>query len=124
MINDVLYEAQLGSLTRNSRLIVSATHGYTSPIVHSHYGTEHVTVGSAQHLQCTTEPVDQESALHTYFSAFKFLFSDSVVCDIDLYYFHIIYLFLYCANFNKTVLQIAHNNRLFIMFVTLYTLTL
>jgi len=71
LINDVLYETQLGSLTRNSRLIVSATHGYTSPIVHSHYGTEHVTVGSAQHLQCTTEPVDQESALHTYFSAFK-----------------------------------------------------
>jgi len=47
MINDVLYEAQLGSLTRNSSLIVNAPHGYTSPIVHSHYGTEPVTVGSA-----------------------------------------------------------------------------
>jgi len=32
LINDVLYEAQLGSLTRNSRLIVNAPHGYTSPI--------------------------------------------------------------------------------------------
>jgi len=121
LINDVLYEAQLGSLTRNSRLIVDEPHGYTSPTVHSHYGTEPVTVGSEQHSQCTAEPVDQESAQHTYFSActFLFLFSDSVVCDTDLYYFHIIYLFLDCANFNKTVLQIAHNNRLFIMFLTL-----
>jgi hypothetical protein len=58
LINGVLYEAQLGSLTRNSRFIVSAHHGYTSPVVD--------TVGSAQHLQCTAEPVDQESALHTY----------------------------------------------------------
>jgi len=65
------YEAQLGSLTRNSRLIVNAPHGYTSPMVHSHYGTEPVTVGSAQHLQCTAEPVDQQSALRTYFWAFK-----------------------------------------------------
>ena len=63
LINDVLYEAQLGSLTRNSRLIVNAPHGYTSPMVD--------TVGSAQHLQCTAEPVDQQSALHTYFSALK-----------------------------------------------------
>jgi hypothetical protein len=70
LINDVLYETQVGSL-RNSRLIVSAPHGYTSPMVHSHYGTEPVTVMSAQHLQCTAEPVDQESAIHTYFSAFK-----------------------------------------------------
>jgi hypothetical protein len=71
LINDVLYEAQLGSLTRNSRLIVHVPHGYTSPMVHSHYGTEPVTVGSAQHSQCTAEPVDQESALHKNFSAFK-----------------------------------------------------
>jgi len=71
LINDVLYEAQLGSLTRNSRLIVNKLHGYTSPMVHSHYGTEPVTVGSAQHLQCSAEPVDQESALHTNFSAVK-----------------------------------------------------
>ena len=54
LINDVLYEAQLGRLTRNSRLIVNEPHGYTSPVVHSHYGTE---------------PVDQQYALHTYFSA-------------------------------------------------------
>jgi len=71
LINDVLYEAELGSLTRNSRLIVNAPHGYTSPMVHSHYGTELVTAGSAQHSQCTAEPVDQESALHTYFSEFQ-----------------------------------------------------
>jgi len=36
LINGVLYEAQLGSSTRNSRLIVSAPHGYTSAMVHSH----------------------------------------------------------------------------------------
>jgi len=71
LINDVLYEAQLGSLTRNSRLIANAPHGYTSPTVHSHYGTELVTVGSAQHSQRTAEPVDQQSTLHTHFSAFK-----------------------------------------------------
>jgi hypothetical protein len=47
MINNVLHEAQIGSLTRNSRLIVNAPHGYISTIVHSHYGTEPVTVGSA-----------------------------------------------------------------------------
>ena len=63
LINDVLYEAQLGSLKRNSRLIVNAPPGYTSPMVD--------TVVSAQHVQCTAEPVDQESALHAYFSAFK-----------------------------------------------------
>ena len=40
-------------------------------MVHSGYGTEPVTAGSAQHSQCTAEPVDQQSALHTYFSAFK-----------------------------------------------------
>jgi hypothetical protein len=55
-------------------------------MMNSHYVTEPVTVGSAQHshrathlvegertqhLQCTAEPVDQESALHTYSSAFK-----------------------------------------------------
>ena len=86
LINHVLYEAQLGSLTRHSRLNVNEPHGYTSPMVHSHYGTESVTEESAQHLQCTaepvtvesavhlqctTEPVDQESALHTYFLSFK-----------------------------------------------------
>jgi len=71
LINDVLYEAQLSTLTRNSRLILNEPHRYTSPVVHSHYVTEPVTLGSAQHLQCTAEPVDQESALHTYFSAFK-----------------------------------------------------
>jgi hypothetical protein len=71
LINDVLYEAQLGSLTRNSRLIVNAPHGYTSPMVHSHYGIQPVTVGSAQYSQCTAEPLNQESALHTYFAAFK-----------------------------------------------------
>jgi hypothetical protein len=59
LIKDVLYEAQLGSLTRNSRLIANAPHRYTSPMVPSHYGTEPVTVGSAQHSQCTGEPVDQ-----------------------------------------------------------------
>jgi hypothetical protein len=32
LISDVLNEAQLGSLTRNSRLIVNGRHGYTSPI--------------------------------------------------------------------------------------------
>jgi len=69
LINDVLYEAQLGSLTRNSKLIVIEPHGYTSPVVHSHYGTEPVTEGSAQHSQFAAEPVDQQSALHTYFSA-------------------------------------------------------
>jgi hypothetical protein len=58
LINDVLYEAQLGNLKRNSRLIVNEPHGYTSPVVHSHNGTEPVTVGSAQHLQCTAELVD------------------------------------------------------------------
>ena len=121
MINDVLYGAKLGGLTRNLRLIVSEPHGYTS----LHYGTEPVTVGSAQYLQCTAEPVDQESALHTYFQHLnKFQFSDSVIYDIDLYYFPIIYLFLYCANLKKTVLQIVHNSRLFIMFLTLYTLSL
>ena len=82
----MLYEAQLGTLTRNSRLNLNEPHGYTSPVVHSYYVTEPVTVASvqhsyratqpadgqsAQHLQCTAEPVDQESALHTYFSAFK-----------------------------------------------------
>jgi hypothetical protein len=50
LINDVLYEAQLGSLTRNSRLIVNEPHGHTSPMVHSHCGTEPATVGSAQQL--------------------------------------------------------------------------
>jgi len=40
LINDVLYEAQLGSLTRNSKLIVNEPHGCTSAVVHSHYGTE------------------------------------------------------------------------------------
>jgi len=30
----VLYEAQLGSLTRNLRLIVNEPHRYTSPVVH------------------------------------------------------------------------------------------
>jgi hypothetical protein len=84
LINDVLYEAQLGTLTRHSRLILIEPHRYTSPVVHSHYVTEPVAVGSAQHsyratqpadgqsaqhLQCTAEPVDQEFALHTYFSA-------------------------------------------------------
>ena len=69
LINDVLYESQLGSLTRNSRLIVNEPHGYTSPVVHSHYGTDPVTVGSAQHSECAAKPVDQPSALHTYFSA-------------------------------------------------------
>ena len=39
LISDVLYEAQLGSLTRNSRLIVNVPHGYTSPVVLSHYDT-------------------------------------------------------------------------------------
>jgi len=100
----VLYEAQLGTLTRNSRLIHHEPHGYTSPVVHSHYVTEPVTVGSAQHsyratqpadgqsaqhLQCIAEPVDQESALHTFFSIQVSFCSASVVCDIDLYYFHI-----------------------------------
>ena len=90
LINDVLYEAQRESLTRNSRLIVNEPHGYTSPVVHSHYGTDPVTVGSAQHSHygtdpvtvgsaqhshygtdpvTVTEPVHQQSALHTYFSA-------------------------------------------------------
>jgi len=69
LISDVLYEAQLRSLTRNSRLIVNEPHGYTSPVVLSHYGTEPVTVGSAQHSQFAAEPVDQHSALQTYFSA-------------------------------------------------------
>ena len=63
LINDVLYEAQLGSLTRNSRLIVKEPHVYTSPVVHSHYGTDPVTVGSAQYSQFAAEPVDQQSAL-------------------------------------------------------------
>jgi hypothetical protein len=71
LINYVLYEAQLGGLTRNLRLIINEPHGYTSPVVHSHYGTQPVIVGSAQHLQCTAGPVDQESALQTYFSAFN-----------------------------------------------------
>jgi hypothetical protein len=48
LINDVLYEAQLGSLTRNSRLILNEPHGYTSSMVHSHHGSEPVTVGSAR----------------------------------------------------------------------------
>jgi len=43
LMNDVLYEAQLGSLTRNPRLIVSEPHRYTSPMVHSRYGTDPVT---------------------------------------------------------------------------------
>jgi len=58
LINEVLYEAQLGSLRRSSRLIVNEPHGYTSPVVHSHYGTEPVTVGSAQYSQFAAEPVD------------------------------------------------------------------
>ena len=71
LINDVLYEAKLGSLTRNSRIIFNEPYRYTSAMVHSHNGTEPVTLGTAQHLQCIAEPVDQDSALHTYFSAFK-----------------------------------------------------
>jgi hypothetical protein len=55
LIHDVLYEAKLGSLTSNSRLIVNEPHGYTSSMAHSRYGTEPVTVGSAQHLQCTAK---------------------------------------------------------------------
>jgi len=69
LINDVLYEAQLGRLTRNSRLIVNEPHGYTSPVVHSHCGTDTVTIGSAQNSQFAAKPVDQQSTLHTYFSA-------------------------------------------------------
>ena len=121
----MFYEVQLGSLIRNSRFIFNEPHGYTSPRVHSHYFTEPVTIGSAQHQQCTAEPVNQVSALHTYLKHLsKFLFSDSVICDMYLYYFHITYLFLDCANFNKTVLQNAHNKRLSIMFLTLCTFTL
>ena len=57
--------------------------GYTSPIVHSHYGTEPVTEWSAQHLQRTAEPVDQESALiYIFHHLSKFLFT-------DVYNFHI-----------------------------------
>ena len=67
LINDVIW-----STTRkfNKKFkIVNEPHAYTSPMVHSHYGTEPVTVGSAQHSQFAAEPVDQQSALHTYFSA-------------------------------------------------------
>ena len=71
LINDVLYEAQLGTLTRNSRIIVNEPHGYDSAVVHSYYGTEPMTEGSAQHSQFAAEPVDQQSALHTYFSAYN-----------------------------------------------------
>jgi hypothetical protein len=103
LINDVLYEAQLGALARNSRLIFNEAHRCTSTVVHSRYVTGLVTVVSAQHshhatqpveeesaqhshhatqpveeesahhLQGTAESVDQESTLHTYFSAFKLL---------------------------------------------------
>ena len=55
--------------SRNSRLIVNDPNGYTSPMVHSRYGTDRATVGSAQHSQFAAEPVDQQSTLHTYFSA-------------------------------------------------------
>ena len=68
LINNVLYKAQLGSLTRNSRLIVNKPHGYTSPVVLPHYDTDPVTVGSAQHSQFAAEPVDQQPALRIYFS--------------------------------------------------------
>jgi hypothetical protein len=61
--NYVLYEAQLGTLARNSRLILNEPHGYTSPVVHSRYVTEPVTVGSTRHSNLTTQPVDGESAL-------------------------------------------------------------
>jgi hypothetical protein len=60
LISDVLYEAQLGTLARNSRLILTEPHGYTAPVVHSHYVTEPVTVGSAQHSHHATQPVDGE----------------------------------------------------------------
>jgi hypothetical protein len=64
LINDVLYATQLGTLTRNSRLILSEPDGHISTVVHSRYVTEPVTVGSAQHSQCATQPVDGESAQH------------------------------------------------------------
>ena len=66
LINGVLYEAQLGTLTRNSRLILSEPHGYTSPVVHLHYVTEPLTVGSAQHSNRATQPADGQSAQHSY----------------------------------------------------------
>jgi hypothetical protein len=63
LINDVLYEEQLGTLARNLRLILNEPHGYTSAEVHSHYVTEPMTVGSAQHSHRATQPVGGESAL-------------------------------------------------------------
>ena len=67
LINDVLYEAQIGSLTINSRLIVNEPHGYTSPVVDSHYSTDPVTVGSAQHSHYGTDPVSVGSARHSHY---------------------------------------------------------
>jgi len=67
LINDVLYEAQLGTLTRNSRLILNEPHGCTSAVVHSHYVNEPVTVGSAQRSHCVTEPVTVGSAQHSHY---------------------------------------------------------
>jgi hypothetical protein len=64
LIYDVLYEAQLDTLARNSRIIFNEPHGYTSPVVHSHYVTEPVTAESAQHSHRATQPVDGESAQH------------------------------------------------------------
>jgi hypothetical protein len=64
LINDVLYAAQLGTLTRNSRLILSEPDGYTSTVVHSCYVNGPVTVGSPQHSHHATQPVDGETAQH------------------------------------------------------------
>jgi hypothetical protein len=71
IINDVLYEPELGTLTRNSILIVNEPHGCSSPMVHSHCGTRALNQGSGQHAQCNIQRVDQESVLHTYFLAYK-----------------------------------------------------
>jgi len=92
LINDELYEAQLGSLTRNSRLIVNEPHRYTSPVVHSHYGTEPVTVGQHNiHNLLLNLWINSMHYIHIFQHVRKFQFSDSAVCDTDLYYFHIIY---------------------------------
>lgn len=49
LISDVLYEAQLGTLARTSRIILNEPHGYTSPVVHSHRATQPVH-GQSVHL--------------------------------------------------------------------------
>jgi hypothetical protein len=124
LINDVLYEAQLGSLTRNSRLSMNLIDTLLQWCIHIMVLNLRLKGQHNIYYVLLNLWIKSLHYIHIFQLLSKFLFSDSVVCDTDLYYFHIIYLFLDCTDFNKTVLLIVHKNRLFIMFLTLYTLTL